>query len=314
MLPESISNQNVLISPLNWGMRHVARSIAIIQQLLDQKNQVFVACDDDQKAVFEVYFSNLNFIGHRPYPFQFSGKGNWAWDLFLQRKRLLERFAQEQKEVEQYIVDFQIDVVLSDHRYGFFSKLKTSVFITHQLHLPLKWFQKPVQYVHQKLIQNFSAVWVLDDEKQSLAGKLSREIKHPDLHYIGWKSRFQLAEKTEKTCDELYLISGPLPYSQIFLLECIEIAQQKAGNNVLIYPKGLLLPENLPDNLECIESENWKEIDAFLRGAQKIISRSGYSTLMDLQILQKKAQLSPTPGQGEQIYLAHFHSATKWDV
>ncbi len=314
MLPESISNQNVLISSLNWGMGHVARSIAVIQQLLDQKNQVFVACDEDQKAVFEVYFSNLNFIAHRPYPFQFAGKGNWGWDLFMQRKRLLERFAQERKEVEKYIAEFEIDLVISDHRYGFFSKLKTSVFITHQLHLPLKWFQKPVQYVHQKLIQNFSAVWVLDDEKQSLAGKLSREIKHPDLHYIGWKSRFQLAEKTENTCDELYLISGPLPYSQLFLLECIEIAQQKAGNNVLIYPKGLLLPENLPDNLECIESENWKEIDAFLRGAQKIISRSGYSTLMDLQILQKKAQLSPTPGQGEQIYLAHFHSATKWDV
>jgi hypothetical protein len=314
VLPESISNQNVLISSLNWGMGHVARSIAVIQQLLDQKNQVFVACDEDQKAVFEVYFSNLNFIAHRPYPFQFAGKGNWGWDLFMQRKRLLERFAQERKEVEKYIAEFEIDLVISDHRYGFFSKLKTSVFITHQLHLPLKWFQKPVQYVHQKLIQNFSAVWVLDDEKQSLAGKLSREIKHPDLHYIGWKSRFQLAEKTENTCDELYLISGPLPYSQLFLLECIEIAQQKAGNNVLIYPKGLLLPENLPDNLECIESENWKEIDAFLRGAQKIISRSGYSTLMDLQILQKKAQLSPTPGQGEQIYLAHFHSATKWDV
>lgn len=314
MLPESISNQNVLISSLNWGMGHVARSIAVIQQLLDQKNQVFVACDEDQKAVFEVYFSNLNFIAHRPYPFQFAGKGNWGWDLFMQRKRLLERFAQERKEVEKYIAEFEIDLVISDHRYGFFSKLKTSVFITHQLHLPLKWFQKPVQYVHQKLIQNFSAVWVLDDEKQSLAGKLSREIKHPDLHYIGWKSRFQLAEKTENTCDELYLISGPLPYSQLFLLECIEIAQQKAGNNVLIYPKGLLLPENLPDNLECIESENWKEIDAFLRGAQKIISRSGYSTLMDLKILQKNAQLFPTPGQGEQIYLAHFHSATKWDV
>jgi hypothetical protein len=314
VLPESISNQNVLISPLNWGMGHVARSIAIIQQLLDQKNQVFVACDDDQKAVFEVYFSNLNFIGHRPYPFQFSGKGNWAWDLFLQRKKLLERFAQEQKEVEQYIVDFQIDVVLSDHRYGFFSKLKPSVFITHQLHLPLKWFQKPMQFVHQKLIQNFSAVWVLDDEKQSLAGKLSRAIKHPNLHNIGWRSRFQLPADKVELCNQLYLVSGPLPYSQDFLNECIALAQQNKGNNVLLYPKGLIVPENLPENLQCIEAQNWKEADVFLRGAQKIISRSGYSTLMDLKILQKNAQLFPTPGQGEQVYLAHFHSATKWDV
>ncbi len=289
-------------------MGHVARSIAIIQQLIDQQNQVFVACDEDQQAVFECYFSQLHFIAHRPYPFQFSGKGNWAWDLFQQRKKLLECFAQERNEVVRYIADFQIDVVLSDHRYGFFSKAKPSVFITHQLHLPLKWFQKPVQYIHQKLIQNFNTVWVLDDEKQSLAGKLSRAIKHPNLHYIGWKSRFQLAENAENPCDELYLISGPLPYSQDFLNECIALAQLQTGNNVLIYPKGLTLTENLPENLTCIEAQNWRETDAYVRGAQKIISRSGYSTLMDLKILQKKAQLFPTPGQSEQIYLFELHN------
>ena len=307
MLPESIFNQNVLISPLNWGMGHVARSIVIIQQLLDQQNEIFVACDADQKAVFESYFSNLIFIEHRPYPFQFSGKGKWAWDLFLQRKKLLERFAEENKEVSSYIAKFQIDVVISDHRYGFFSKVKPSVFITHQLHLPLQWFQKPVQYMHQKLIQNFSSVWVLDDENSSLAGKLSKRIKHKDLHYIGWKSRFQLAADETKICDNLYLVSGPLPYSQDFLNECIEMAKMQSGNNICIYPKGLTLPSNLPDNLFCLLSNNWKLVDSYCRGAKFIVSRSGYSTLMDLKFLEIKSTLIPTPGQSEQLYLVHFH-------
>jgi hypothetical protein len=311
VLPESISNQNVLISPLNWGMGHVARSIAIIQQLLDQKNQVFVACDDDQKAVFEVYFSKLHFIAHRPYPFQFSGKGKWASDLFQQRKKLLERFAQEQKEVEQYIADFQIDAVLSDHRYGFFSKSKPSAFITHQLHLPVKWFQKPMQYIHQKLMQNFSSVWVLDDEKSTLAGKLSEKITHPNLHYIGWKSRFQLPGNEPKLCDNLFLISGPLPYSQDFLNACIEMAKMQSGNNVCVYPTALTIPSNLPDNLICLPSNDWRLLDSYLRGAKNIISRSGYSTLMDLKFLNANSRLIPTPGQAEQLYLAHFHSAKK---
>jgi UDP-N-acetylglucosamine:LPS N-acetylglucosamine transferase len=35
-----------------------------------------------------------------------------------------------------------------------------------------------------------------------------------------------------------------------------------------------------------------------------IISRSGYSTIMDLVVLEKKAVLVPTPGQTEQEYLA----------
>lgn len=304
MLPKSISNQNVLISPLNWGMGHVARSIAIIQQLIDQQNQVFVACDANQQMVYEAYFSQLHFIAHQPYPFQFSGKGKWAWDLFQQRKKLLERFAQEQKEVEQYISEFQIDVVLSDHRYGFFSKAKPSIFITHQLHLPLKWFQKPVQYIHQKLIQNFSSVWVLDDENSSLAGKLSKIIKHKDLHYIGWKSRFQLSGHESKTCDNLYLVSGPLPYSQDFLNECIEMARQKSGNNVCIFPSNLVLPPHLPPNLNCLPANDWQIADRYMRGAKLIISRAGYTTIMDLKILNKTSLLVATPGQAEQEYLA----------
>lgn len=303
MLPESIFNQNVLISPLNWGMGHVARSIAIIQQLLDQQNQVFVACDEDQKAIFEVYFSQLHFIAHRPYPFQFSGKGKWVRDLFQQRKKLLNRFSQERLEVEKYIFDFQIDVVISDHRYGFFSKVKPRIFITHQLHLPLKWFQKPMQYVHQKLIQNFSSVWVLDDENSSLAGKLSKRIKHKDLYYIGWKSRFQLPADETKICDHLYLVSGPLPYSQNFLNECIEMAKMQSGNNVCIYPNGLVIASNLPDNLLCLSSNDWKLMDAYIRGAKFIVSRSGYSTIMDLKVLNKKSLLIATPGQAEQEYL-----------
>jgi hypothetical protein len=303
VLPESISNQKVLLSPLNWGMGHVARSIAIIQQLLDQENKVFVACDADQQAVYEVYFSNVHFIAHRPYPFQFSGKGKWALDLFQQRKKLLERFAEENKEVAKYIADFQIDVVLSDHRYGFFSKTIPSVFITHQLHLPLKWFQKPMQYIHRKLIQNFATVWVLDDENNALAGKLSAKISHPDLHYIGLKSRFQLPGNETKLCDNLYLVSGPLPYSQDFLNECIEMARQKSGNNVCVFPSNLLLPIHLPLNLNCLPANDWQEVDAYLRGAKFIVSRAGYTTIMDIKVMNKKSLLIATPGQAEQEYL-----------
>jgi len=35
-----------------------------------------------------------------------------------------------------------------------------------------------------------------------------------------------------------------------------------------------------------------------------VISRSGYTTIMDLAVLEKKAYFIPTPGQNEQEYLA----------
>ena len=39
-------------------------------------------------------------------------------------------------------------------------------------------------------------------------------------------------------------------------------------------------------------------------GSDVIVTRSGYSTIMDLAVLGKRAILIPTPGQTEQEYLA----------
>jgi UDP-N-acetylglucosamine:LPS N-acetylglucosamine transferase len=40
--------------------------------------------------------------------------------------------------------------------------------------------------------------------------------------------------------------------------------------------------------------------------AEFIISRSGYSTVMDIAALRKKSILIPTPGQTEQEYLGSY--------
>ena len=48
------------------------------------------------------------------------------------------------------------------------------------------------------------------------------------------------------------------------------------------------------------------DISALLSQAGTIICRSGYTMLMDLAALNKKALLIPTPGQTEQEYLASY--------
>ncbi|MEO1714790.1 MAG: glycosyltransferase, partial [Bacteroidota bacterium] len=42
-----------------------------------------------------------------------------------------------------------------------------------------------------------------------------------------------------------------------------------------------------------------------IHDSELVVCRSGYSSLMDLKVLGKKALLIPTPGQTEQEYLAH---------
>jgi predicted glycosyltransferase len=51
------------------------------------------------------------------------------------------------------------------------------------------------------------------------------------------------------------------------------------------------------------------ELASLLKGAKKIISRSGYSSIMDLKALGclDKTEFIPIPGQTEQEYLFELH-------
>ena len=60
------------------------------------------------------------------------------------------------------------------------------------------------------------------------------------------------------------------------------------------------------NNLTIISSSNTSEINKYVLESEIIISRSGYSTIMDLQKLQSKAIFVPTPGQTQQEYLAKY--------
>ncbi len=59
MLPSEVFSKNVLISPLNWGMGHVARCIPLISKLLEQSNLIYIACNESQREIFEFYFIKI---------------------------------------------------------------------------------------------------------------------------------------------------------------------------------------------------------------------------------------------------------------
>ena len=55
-------------------------------------------------------------------------------------------------------------------------------------------------------------------------------------------------------------------------------------------------------------------LSEMLSSAKMVICRSGYSSVMDLLKLNKRALLIPTPGQTEQVYLAEHLGALNWFV
>ncbi len=305
-----IQDKKILFSALNWGMGHVSRSIGLIRKLRAQNNEFVIACDENQRSIFESYFPGIQTVNHEGYPFDFSGRGSFASDLFASRKKLLARFVEEQIQVEVFIQSFQIDLVVSDHRYGFFSKKTPSVFVTHQINLPLKWFQFLAQYYHHGLLRNFSQIWCMDDESQSLAGKLSQNTIKKPVEYIGWFSRFEkesISEQINTNDSILAVVSGPSPYAEQFLEEIIDFASSQEGKIQCFVPFTPSLKE-IPANLEVLVSSDWQELDKRYLDCKALISRAGYSTLMDLKMLNKPAILIPTKGQLEQIYLSGLHA------
>lgn len=304
MLPSDIRDKNILISPLNWGMGHVARCIPLIDLFLKNNNNVFVAGNRSQLSIMDQYFNDIHWIVHEGYPFNFGNSGSFRYDLIKRFPSLVSRWISERTEVERYCQDYAIDVVVSDHRYGFRSRRKHSIFLTHQVQLPLLRYERILQHVHHYWMRQFNEVWILDDEQINVAGKLSKPEKVLNYSYIGIQSRFMLYEKTQRaTSGTVIVVSGPL-----------SCARQYATEQAAYFTKEqitMIIPEELfnlkfPQNINVIVSNDWKKCDEVILGAEKIISRSGYSTLMDLVELKVPFSITPTPGQTEQKYLCDY--------
>lgn len=292
-------NKRILFSPLNWGMGHVSRSISLLNELNEKGNTLFIACNEIQRKIYKEYLSDVTYIHHEGYPFEFKGKGQFGLDLLIGFPDLQMRLDNEKNEVTEYCEEYKIDLILSDHRYGFRNDNVTSVFVSHQTNLPTKWYHIGVNAIHQKLMNRFNAIWIMDSEDHNLSGKLSFYDGNVMVDFIGSYSRFEMYSNSPiKDIEQVLIASGPDVYAQKFIDE----RGVKGDVTIVICAPNLDVPTQLTRF-----SGSWKEQDEIILRSKKIISRSGYSTLMDLEILKVPYELIPTPGQEEQKYLAELH-------
>ena len=315
MIPQEIRNKRVLLSSLNWGYGHLSRCISIVSILLRNKNTVFFAGREADFIILRQYFSEeITYIINEPYPFTFRGGRFRKRDLVKSLIPLLKCYKREVKLVPLLVDEFNIDLVLSDHRYGFRSEKCPSIFITHQCTLPLKKMAWPIQWWHQSFIHKFNEVWIIDDQEKRFAGKLSESLGKR-ASYIGIHSRFNAAsyapKEIKKEIECVLLISGPIEFSMALITHFQKEFNEIKEPKYIIGSKELI--PMLPDQLSGYFKPNdtWKETDELLLKTKVIMSYCGYSTIMDVEFLQCEAKLIPTKGQYEQVYLATRLSKTK---
>jgi uncharacterized protein (TIGR00661 family) len=299
----------VLIAPLDWGLGHATRCIPIIQELLKADFEVIVGAHGRTKTLLEGEFPSLNFISLEGYNIRY---GRTSFELFIkilfQIPKILSAIRQEQKWLHRVIKEQKIDIVISDNRYGLYNKGIYSIFIIHQLRIRASPFSNLLQRLNYKYINNFDVCWVPDDNKEGLAGSLSHPKRLPStmVKYIGHLSRFQFDSKQKKEKHLLILLSGPEPQRSI--LERELLSQLKGHKYPVILVRGL--PGNnealndVPKNVTLFAHLDTNALQDLIQEASFVISRCGYSTIMDLVRMKKKSILIPTPGQTEQEYLA----------
>src|SRR5688572_14932251 len=302
----------ILVAPLDWGLGHATRCIPVIYELIRQKAAVWLAGEGAQRALLTQEFPDLPFLPLKGYRVKYGrSAGGVLRSIFFQVPRLLRSIRNEHEWLEQAIAEYGFDVVISDNRFGLYHPDIHSVFITHQLNIksPLgKWSERLLQKNNYRYIGQFDECWVPDEKgENNMAGKLSHPDSMPEIpvHYIGGLSRLIGTGEVEQKGHLFITLSGPEP--QRTMLENVIINEISHYNGTATIVRGLpgsssIIPST--NDIRFFNHLSTEEYSKEIALAEYVISRSGYSTVMDLMKLGKKSILIPTPGQTEQEYLA----------
>lgn len=299
--------KTILVAPLHWGLGHATRCIPIIKKLIECNFKVLLASDGNALQLLRQELPGLEYIVLPSYNVSYSKKASlFKLKLLLNLPHIQKTIGAEKKIINELVAAGRIHGIISDNRLGVRSKKVPSVFITHQLHVlsgKTSWLSSRA---HQTIIKKFSECWVPDIKGQgNLSGTLGH-LKNPDfpVKYIGPLSRMR-AENLPKRYDVLCLLSGPEP--QRGLLES-KIRKVFLGSSLkILLVQGIVENTQQKSNLGNIEIINYlktKELEQAINESEFVLSRSGYTTIMDLAVMGKKAFFVPTPGQYEQAYLA----------
>jgi UDP:flavonoid glycosyltransferase YjiC (YdhE family) len=324
---------SVLVAPLDWGLGHATRCIPIINELNQRGTRVLIAASGSQKTLLKQEFPDMEFLDIPGYQISYKKGFLLKWFLLLNIPRLLWQIRKENKWLDELIARIPVDAVISDNRFGLYNEKLYTVFVTHQLSVQsghpeaaerrglrtvirnvadrqlLKW--------NYRFINKFSCCWVPDFESDgSVAGKLSHPARLPavPLKYTGILSRFEYRELPIQKNFLLILLSGPEPQRTLF--ENVLLKEIEKSDLDILLVRGLPghpdLKSPQPKRFRIVNHLSAAELNEEILRAEYIVTRSGYSAIMDLIKLRRNAILVPTPGQTEQEYLGWWLDNKKW--
>ncbi len=313
--------RRVLFALHDWGLGHASRSLVLIRPMIERGDRltILMAPSSGLHLLKSELGDTCEFYPYRDIPKPFSRypamfyirmslSMPWVWARFKLEHRLTERLVRERG----------FDLVISDSRFGVWSQAVPSYCILHSLRQIIpgrpRGLERLVEWGQRGLLSGFTKVLIPDVEAD---GGLSGDLGHdpaldwgPDrLQYLGPLSGVERMEVPEDI-DYFFSVSGIEPQRGLLEKRVLDALPHLPGR--IVVTRGQ--PEAAGEKYTLHGATIYGYLDRaaqteMLNRAHVTITRSGYTTLMELAELGKRALFVPTPGQSEQEYLARFHHA-----
>ncbi|HEX5353552.1 MAG TPA: glycosyltransferase [Rhodanobacteraceae bacterium] len=311
--------RRILYGVYHWGLGHATRSLGPIRALVERGDHVIVmmqpgpgmhllqselgdACEyfpfRDTPAPFSRY----------PAVFYLRMTASMPW--------VLAGYRREHRMAEKLVAERHLDCVISDSRFGVSSRAVPSYCIFHSIHQVVPFFsgltQRLTEWGQRNLLKGFTKILIPDvEENGGLSGWLGHD---PDfdwgdgrLVYVGPLASIRRMD-VDQDIDVFFSVSGIEPQRGLLERLVLESLPRLSGRIVVTLGQ----PRNGTGCREIAGATVYDYLDRqrqseMLNRAKLVMTRSGYTTLMELAELGRKALFVATPGQSEQEYLARFH-------
>ena len=324
--------KHILVSPLSWGLGHATRDLPIIRDFLARGHHVTVAAEGRALALLKQEVPQCDFVELRDYPTPYSSGRYFVPKFLAMAPAMLAAIERETVNVRRLLRKQKFDLILSDNRFRVRSDGTPSFVISHQLRFmtppSIHYMDTVTEFFNYLYLAPFDRVIVPDvaHPTENLSGRLSHQTRwlkpSGKVYYAGVMSS-TARMNVPQDVDLFISVSGPEP--QRTQLE--QIILQRAPD---VRADRIVIALGKPETRETRRLNERITVHSFLdragqqemlNRARLVVCRSGYTTVMELAELGKKALMIPTPGQTEQEYLGryyaergYFHSVSQYEL
>jgi uncharacterized protein (TIGR00661 family) len=305
----------ILFGVFDWGLGHATRDIPLITAMLE-RNEVHILSTGHALQILRNHFGERCTYYDVPSVFPPYSKSRFFKLKFTLSAPRMARTLAKARRKSKRIIDMGFDRVVSDCRYDVYDRPDNSYLINHQLRFKAPMgAQRLLEAWLAMRMKRYACVLVPDFEEPNLTGVLSHGLHYlpkERIRYIGMLSHLRRLDLPQDI-DYLISLSGPEPQRTVLEKRVLAQVGQLKGKVVIAGGKPGGKNEDLGENAQHFAFLNAQQQQDAMNRAKCVVTRSGYTTMMELVELEKtQVLLLPTPGQTEQEYLGDYCQRHKY--